>query len=99
MIDPALMTKVMAFLEPRMEHRAGRPGESTDALLRALRERFVGVHFSVCSDDDLPARLPPAAESGICRLYYVASGGHCLRLTNAAESATGLVVAMLDEDE
>lgn len=85
----------MAF----MENRPNRLGESTDALLSALRETFHGVHFSVCSDEDIPARLPSAAETGYCRLYYVDSGGHCLRLTDDAEAATGLVVAMLDEDD
>lgn len=92
MIDQALMGNVMEFMESRSR-------DSTDVLLQALREEFRGIHFSVCNDDDVPPRLSAAAESGFCRLYYVDSGGHCLRLTDDAEAATGLVVAMLDEDE
>ena len=92
MIDQALMGSVMEFMESRSR-------DSTDMLLQALRETFRGVHFSVCNDADVPPRLPAAAEGGFCRLYYVDSGGHCLRLTDDAEAATGLVVAMLDEDE
>ena len=95
MIDQALMTGVMEF----MERRASVRGESSDALLKALRDRFHGIHFTICSDDDIPARLPSAAEASFCRLYYVASGGHCLRLSDEAEGATGLAVAMFDEDE
>ena len=95
MIDQVLMTGVMEF----MERRASVRGESSDALLKALRDRFHGIHFTICSDDDIPARLPSAAEVSFCRLYYVASGGHCLRLSDEAEGATGLAVAMFDEDE
>lgn len=92
MIDQALMTRVMEFM-------AGRSRDSADTLLTSLRVTFQGVHFSVCSDGDVPPRLRAAAQSSFCRLYYVDSGGHCLRLTNEAEAATGLVVALLDEDE
>ena len=95
MIDQTLMTGVVEF----MERRARVRGESSDTLLKALRERFQGIHFTICSDDDIPARLPSAAESSFCRLYYVSSGGHCLRLSDEPEGATGLAVAMLDEDE
>jgi hypothetical protein len=56
------------------------------------------MHFSICSDDDMPLRLSPAAGNAYCQLYYVDSGDHCLRLTTDAEAATGLVVALCDED-
>ena len=92
MIDQALMTSVMAVME-------SRPDDSTETLLQVLREKFPGVHFSLCSDDDVPPRLTPAAECKYCCLYYVDSGSHCLRLTEEVSEATGLLVAMLDKDE
>ena len=91
MIENALLGRVI----DQVIERADRP---EDELLSDLRGLFPGVHFSVCSDDDMPARSVPAAESTFCRLYYVASGGHCLQLTGDAEAATGLVVALIDLD-
>lgn len=95
MIDQALMTSVMAV----MEGRAGDSSESNESQLRVLRETFPGIHFSVCSDDDVPSRLSPAAEGPVCRLYYVDSRSHCLSFAAEATEATGLLVAMLDKDE
>jgi len=91
MIDNALLDRVMAQVADRFD-------QSGDFLVTHLRSLFAGVHFSVCSDDDMPARSVPAAENTFCRLYYVASGGHCLQLTGDAEAATGLVVALIDSD-
>ena len=95
MIDQALMTSVMAF----MEGRADDSSESSDSQLQILRETFPGIHFSVCSDDDVPSRLSPAAEGPVCRLYYVDSRSHCLSFAAEAAEASGLLVAMLDKDE
>ena len=95
MIDQALMTSVMAV----MEGRADESSESIESQLQILRETFPGIHFSVCSDDDVPPRLAPAAEGPVCRLYYVDSRSHCLSFAAEATGATGLLVAMLDKDE
>ena len=46
-----------------------------------------------------PARMSPAAQNAVCCLYYVTSTGHCLSLSTDAESASGLVVALVDRDE
>ncbi len=95
MIDQALMTSVMAVVQERADD-SSNPVESQ---LRVLRETFPGIHFSVCSDDDVPSRLSPAAEGPVCRLYYVDSRSHCLCFAAEATEATGLLVAMLDKDE
>lgn len=81
-------------------HQAGKqPAMPDELLLCHLRESFPGVHFSLCSDDDMPRRMPFAAENEVCRIYYVSSGGHCLSLTADADSATGLVIARVDPGE
>ena len=91
MIAEPVLSKVLH----QVTLRADDPG---DELVSHLRRSFPGVHFSICSDDDMPPRLSPAAGNAYCQLYYVDSSDHCLRLTTDAEAATGLVVALCDED-
>lgn len=92
MIEAVMMANVMDTV-------AQHASDLGDALVTRLRKSFPGVHFSVCSDDDMPPRLAPVAGNTFCRLYYVDSADHCLRLTSDAESATGLVVALRDWDD
>ena len=82
-----------------LDHVSRNGGLADEALAVSLRERFRDVHFSVCSDDDMPPRVPFAAENALCRLYFVQSGEHCLSLTTDADAATGLAVARIDPDE
>ncbi len=70
-----------------------------EVLLGELRREFAGLHVSLCRADDVPTRVPSAAANDACRLYYVASDEHCLSLTGDAAAASGLLVALLDEDE
>lgn len=74
------------------------PTATFDALAQQLRASFPGIHITVCAEDDVPPRLPPAAESTACRLYYVDANEHCLKLTTDAEAATGIVVALCDDE-
>lgn len=63
-----------------------------------LRRRFDGLRVVVCSDDDVPANLPPALGNARCNLYYLDAGEHCVKLTREAESASGIVVGLLGAD-
>ena len=92
MIQASLLDEVLDDLN-------GRSKTLADALVGHLRSTFPGVHFTVCSDDDIPPRLSPAAGNDFCKVYYVASSEHCLSLTSDAEAATGLVVALCDGDD
>jgi len=92
MIEAVMMANVMDTV-------AQHASDLGDALVTRLRKAFPGVHCSVCSDDDMPPRLAPVAGNTFCRLYYVDSANHCLRLTSDAEAATGLVVALRDWDD
>jgi hypothetical protein len=87
------------FLDQVLQHVAGAPSCIHEALAQGLREAFPGKHLSVCNDDDIPPRLKPAAENAACLIYYVSTGEHCLSLTNDAEAATGIVVALRGEDD
>jgi hypothetical protein len=92
MIEPAVLSSVL-------DQVAYHTGDPDDVLVNHLRRTFPGLHFSVCRDDDMPPRLEPVTGNTFCRLYFVDSSAHCLQLTNDAESATGLAVALRDWDE
>jgi len=92
MIEQSLLAKVM-------DQVASQASELGDVMLTQLRHNFPALHFSLCSDDDMPPRLSPAAGNAYCHLYYVDSADHCLRLTTDAETATGLVVALRDWED
>ncbi len=63
-----------------------------------LRQKFPGVRITVCSDDDIPARLEAAHETAVARFYYFDASEHCVKLSNDAESASGIVVGLIGED-
>ncbi len=86
------------FLDQVLRHVAAAPSCIHETLAQGLRAAFPGRHVSVCNDDDIPPRLTPAAENAACLIYFVATGEHCLSLTNDAGAATGIVVALRDED-
>lgn len=71
---------------------------TADAEQADLRRRFPGLPITVCNDDDIPARAAAARETAVARFYYVAPGEHCTRLCDDAESASGIVVGLIDED-
>jgi len=100
-IEEALLAQVKAALREI-------PGEAAADNGNALRGRFPGLKLTFCSDDDIPARIKPAAEvfaaetsaptdSPRYRLYFIDAGEHCLKLTTDADVACGLVVAACDE--
>jgi hypothetical protein len=86
------------YLAQVLAHVAGAPSAVHELLAQDLRAAFPGRHVSVCGEDDIPPRLAPAAENSVCQIYYVATGDHCLSLTNDATAATGIVVALRGED-
>ena len=90
MIDSALLDAVLAAVSPQLSY---------DDQLRQLRAAFPGVHITVCSEDDVPPRLAPAAENDVCFLYYVDASEHCLKLTTDADAATGVAVALRGDDD
>ncbi len=87
MITPALLARV---------------GEAAllDGSTAAMRRRFPGLHFTECSEDDVSPRYRPALSIEGYELFYISGAtGHCLELTNTAESATGILIATKVDDE
>ena len=77
-------------------------GEAThlDARAASLRQRFPGLHFSECSEDDISPRYAPALTLDSYDLYLISgASGHCLELTNDSASATGILVAAKVDEE
>jgi hypothetical protein len=89
MIDTDLLTAV-----------ARRAGELmlNEASVAHLRREWPGIHFTLCSDDDVPARLSPAHEGDGFNLYLVSNATHCVGFTNQLEAASGIVLATVDTD-
>ena len=69
-----------------------------DADQADLRRQFPGVRITVCSDDDIPARLEAVRETAAARFYYFDASGHCVKLSTDADSASGIVVGLTGED-
>ncbi len=63
-----------------------------------LRRRWPGVSFTLCSEDDVPARLTPHAPGEGYAIYLVSGAEHCVAFTEHIEAATGLVLATVSEE-
>lgn len=91
MIEPNLPAAIAAQLKGSVL--------DTDTL-SALRSAHPGVHFTVCLDDDVVDPMRPFIEQPGLNIYLVDGSEHCLSLTNDTESASGLLLAeVIDEDE
>jgi hypothetical protein len=78
----------------RVVERAGL----NEGTVSALRESFTEIHFTYCREDDIGAGTPVRTASGF-NLYLVDGRGHCMRLTDDREAATGLVLAETVDDD
>lgn len=78
--------------------RAASFGALDESALGELKQTWPDLRFTLCSDDDMPARLPPALQREKFNLYLVGGGEHCLSLTNDPLHAIGVVLARVEED-
>ncbi|MEA3639509.1 MAG: DUF6129 family protein [Lamprobacter sp.] len=85
------------FLD-QIETIVSRAGLSADSLA-ALREAFPDHHFTQCLDDDISAGIEPVRESDGFNLYLIDASEHCLHFTRDLDSATGLVLAEVSDDD
>ena len=72
----------------------GALGETT---LETLKQSWPDLRFTLCNDDDMPARMKPVLSEKRFNLYLVGGGEHCLSLTDDPERAIGVVLAQVDE--
>lgn len=77
---------------------AAAMGDLSDATLAELKHTWPDLRFTFCSDDDMPARLPPALRREGFNLYLVNGSEHCLSLTDDPLQAIGVVLAEVDKD-
>ena len=70
----------------------------SETTLQTLRKNWPDLHFTLCSDDDVPAMLKPAVEGEGFNLYLVSNAQHCIAFTTEPETATGLVLATQSEE-
>lgn len=73
-------------------------GELNEDTLASLKKSWPDLRFTICNDDDMPARLPAALKRERFNLYLVNGSEHCLSLTDDPSQAIGVVVACVDED-
>jgi hypothetical protein len=66
-------------------------------LSAELREKFNGIHFTICMDDDVVS-ANPVVEQKDFNLYLIDSSNHCLSFTQNHALATGVVVAEVEPE-
>lgn len=86
-MEPNRLQQVVAVVR-----RAGL----NEQTLAALRETFSDIHFTSCLDDDVGNIEPAHREAGF-NVYLVDGREHCLKLTADIQSATGLLLAQVDD--
>lgn len=69
-----------------------------DDAVNSLRNAYPEVHFTYCMDDDITSGKP-VFEREKFNIYLIDGREHCLCLTNDYETATGIVVAEVIEDD
>jgi hypothetical protein len=83
----------------KIANSAASLGELNEPALSALKQLWPDMRFTLCNDDDMPARLPPALKREKFNLYLVNGSEHCLSLTDDPQQAIGVVVAVVDIEE
>lgn len=96
-MEALVKTKITSEMLEAVTSEVNKLGLS-EVTVSQLRALFPGVYFTWCMDDDVQAAKPVLQRPGF-NLYLVGSGGHCLGLTSACESATGIILAEVIEDE
>jgi hypothetical protein len=66
--------------------------------LSVIKSKWPDLRFTLCNDDDMPARLPPALHREKFNLYLVSGSEHCLSLTDDPLQAIGVVIGVVDEE-
>lgn len=73
-------------------------GELNEGALASLKKSWPDLRFTLCNEDDMPARLPPSLQCERFNLYLLGGGERCLSLTTDTERAIGVVLAQVDDE-
>ncbi|MEN2495182.1 MAG: hypothetical protein TECD_01100 [Hyphomicrobiaceae bacterium hypho_1] len=88
MIDIQVIESVIDKIE-----RLGVEEETVNKLRKDMKD----IHFTYCMDDDVCTQVPFREANGF-NIYLVTGRDQCVSFTASLESATGLVVAYVDDD-
>jgi hypothetical protein len=89
---------IVAETLEKIANTAASFGDLNDKALVSLKQTWPDLRFTVCNDDDMPARLSPALRRERFNLYLVNGSEHCLSLTDDPLQAIGVVLAEVDEE-
>lgn len=89
---------IVAETLENIANTAAKMATLDEAALASLRQTWPDLRFTLCNDDDMPARLPAALKRERFNLYLVGGGEHCLSLTDDPMQAIGVVLAEVDEE-
>lgn len=90
MIVPETLDKIASSAAAMRELNEGSPA--------TLKQSWPDLRFTLCSDDDMPARMSPALRCERFNLYLLGGGEHCLSLTDDPLQAIGVVLAQVDAE-
>jgi hypothetical protein len=82
----------------QIANAASALGELNEAALATLKQTWPDLRFTLCNDDDMPARLPPTLRREKFNLYLINGSEHCLSLTDDPLQAIGVVLAEVDDE-
>ena len=88
---------ILAETLERIASTAASMSVLNEESLVALKQTWPELRFTLCNDDDMPARLPAALKHERFNLYLVNGSEHCLSLTDDLLHAIGVVLAEVDE--
>jgi hypothetical protein len=89
MIAPETLQAIASF--------AASLASLNEETLASIKGQWPELRFTLCDDDDMPARLPPIVRRDTFNLYLVSGSEHCLSLTDDPLHAIGVVLAVVDE--
>ena len=84
-LDATEMARIDALLQ------AIGAAANPEMLGQALRQLLPGLSCSLCDASDVIEE--PFRETGMAQLHLLDTAGHCFKVTDTPEEATGLLIA------
>jgi len=81
----------------RIDARANAP-DLSEVGGAPVRREWPGIPFTLCNEDDVPARLDPVAQGMGFVVYPATHARHWVAFTSELDTASGLVLARTADD-